>query len=552
MVFIAVALCAGLIVPMAEAQSSDSRATQQHQHPPQPSTDQTPDKVDQMPHGEHGAAPGEREGSGTAWLPDSSLMYAIHGQRGPWQLMIHGNTFAQYLTDRGDRGDGQFGSINWVMGMAHRDIGNGRLSLRGMLSAEPATIRGCGYPDLLATGELCDGHPIHDRQHQHDLFMEIAAIYERPLAGEVRWQVYGGPAAEPALGPVAYPHRLSAMSNLLAPITHHWLDSTHITFGVLTGGVYGKRWKTEASIFNGREPDEQRIDFDFAPLDSVSGRIWLMPTSSLAIQFSAGRLKEAEAGEDGGPRVDVSRATASATYHRLIGERGIWATTAAWGANTESDRTTNAFLIETNLAPDDRDAWYGRFEIAGKTAHDLDVPRSLVHDVDGDRTFTISKWQGGYTRYLAGWRRLQPGIGVTASAGVVPADLEAFYGRRVNPGFGVYLTVRPAVMSMAAMPVHSMDATHESPATAPMTHEHAAPAMVSPPRANERPVPADEPRLPVMPAERIIDPACADTIDLVNAPRASYQGKVYYFCSTADHDAFVKDPAAYLKKRGQQ
>jgi hypothetical protein len=207
-------------------------------------------------------------------------MYMIHRARGAWELMLHGNGFVHYLDDAGDRGHDQFGSINWVMGMAHRNAGAGRVGLRAMFSFEPATIRGCGYPDLLATGERCDRQPIHDQQHQHDLFMEIAATYDRPLRGSVRWQVYGGPAAEPALGPVAYPHRLSAMPNLLAPITHHWLDATHITFGVVTGGVYGEHWKTEVSAFNGREPDEQRTGFDIAPLDSLSGRVWCQARSN--------------------------------------------------------------------------------------------------------------------------------------------------------------------------------------------------------------------------------------------------------------------------------
>lgn len=489
-------------------------------------------------------------------------MYAIHGQRGAWKLMAHGNAFAQYLRDGGDRGENQFGSINWVMGIAHRNIGAGRLGLRGMLSFEPATIGGCGYPDLLATGEICNSEPIHDRQHQHDLFMEIAALYDRPLAGGVRLQLYGGPAGEPALGPVAYPHRLSAMHNLLAPITHHWLDSTHITFGVLTAGVYGDRWKAEASVFNGREPDEERTGLDFAPLDSASGRVWFMPTSNLAIQVSAGRLKEAEPGDDGGARVDISRVTGSATYHRLIGEQGIWATTAAWGTNTESGRATSALLVETNLTRDGRDAWYGRFEIAGKTAHDLDVPRSLVHDVDGDETFVVSKLQGGYTRFFEGWRGLTPGVGLSASAGFVPSRIEAVYGSRINMGLGVFLTVRPSAMRMAGMSSSPGMPAHGEPTTPTTMHEHpAAGAPSSPPRSPVRAPDrepgalerrASDPKLPVVPAERIIDPACANTIDLPNAPRASHQGKVYYFCSAADRDAFVKDPAAYLKKRGQQ
>jgi hypothetical protein len=416
---------------------------EQHQHQPpkqQPEPDHTQHETDRM------ALFPAREASGTAWLPDATPMYGIHGQAGPWELMGHGTAFGEFLYESGDRGSDQFGSINWLMGMAHRSVGGGRLGLRGMLSVEPWTIRGCGYPDLLATGERCGGEPIHDRQHQHDLFMEVAAQYDRPLTRSVRWQVYGGPAAEPALGPVAYPHRVSAMPNLLAPIAHHWLDATHITFGVLTAGLYGSQWKAEASAFNGREPDEERAGFDLAPLDSVSGRMWFLPTANLAMQVSAGRLTEAETGEDGGPRLDVTRVTASATYHRPFEDGGIWATTGAWGRNAEEDHATHAFLVETNLTRADRDTWFGRFEIAGKTAHDLDVPHSLVHDVEGTETFTVAKLQAGYTRYLLTWNGLRPGIGVSASAGFVPRALETVYGRRVNAGFGVFLTVRPAAM----------------------------------------------------------------------------------------------------------
>lgn len=411
---------------------------------------------------EQGAPSHSREGSGTAWLPDLSPMYAIHQTRGGWQLMFHGNGFLQYLNDGGDRGHDQVGSINWVMGMATRNAGGGRLGLRGMFSLEPATIGGCGYPDLLASGERCDGEPIHDQQHQHDLFMEVAASYDRPLRGTTRWQVYGGPAGEPALGPVAYPHRVSALPNLLAPITHHWLDASHITFGVVTGAVYGARWKAEASVFNGREPDERRTGFDLAPLDSVSGRVWFLPTPNLALQVSAGRLTEAEPGHDGGPAVDVTRTTASLTHHRPIGTDGIWASTAAWGRNTEAGEATNALLLETNLTLHDRDTWYGRFEIVGKDAHDLDVHREAV--------FTVAKLQGGYTRYLSSLRGMKPGIGVTASAGFVPDSLRPFYGRRVNPGVGVFVTLRPAMMPMVSAGAGA--APPAQPAKAPQPHVH--------------------------------------------------------------------------------
>ena len=237
-----------------------------------------------------------REGSGTAWLPDNSPMYAIHWQRGPWQIMFHENAFLQSLQESGDRGASQTGSINWVMGMAQRNVGPGRINFRAMVSGEPWTIGGCGYPDLLASGEVCEGQQIHDRQHPHDLFMELAATYDAPLSGQTRWQLYGGPVGEPALGPVAYPHRLSAMPNPIAPVSHHWFDSTHVSFGVVTAGVYGDRWKAEGSAFNGREPDENRKDFDFGSLNSFSGRFWFLPTANVALQVSAGAIERSRSG----------------------------------------------------------------------------------------------------------------------------------------------------------------------------------------------------------------------------------------------------------------
>jgi len=381
-----------------------------------------------------------RDGSGTSWLPDETPMYALHRQAGAWTLMAHGNAFVQYLHESGRRGSQQLGSINWFMGMADRTVGSGHLGLRAMVSLEPWTVRGCGYPDLVASGEVCRGEAIHDRQHPHDLFMELAATYDRPLAGDVRLQVYGGPAGEPALGPVAFPHRISAMPGPLAPITHHWFDATHITYGVVTGGFYGTRWKAETSLFNGREPDEHRTTLDFGAMDSWSGRVWLLPTNRWALQLSAGRLPEAEAGHDGGARIDVNRVTASATYHRRGGDGDIWASTIGWGRNHErSSDATNAFLAETSFTLAERDTWFGRLEVSQKSGHDLAI--------ESDDSFTVAKLQAGYTRYFAASNGLKPGVGGALSAGIVPASLTPFYGRRVNLGFGVFVTLRPAALA---------------------------------------------------------------------------------------------------------
>jgi len=420
-------------------------AAQEHQHDPaappaKPGVEQVHD------HGQTAAGPTlfpAREASGTGWLPDLTPMYALHGRAGSWELMAHGNVFVQLLHESAPehRGATQAGSINWVMGMARRRVGAGRVGLRTTLSLEPATIPGCGYPDLLATGEFCDGDSIHDRQHPHDLFMELAAEYERALRGQLRWQVYAGLAGEPALGPVAFPHRLSAMPNLLAPTGHHWLDATHITYGVVTAGVFTPRWKAEASVFNGREPDENRWDLDLAVLDSFSGRFSVAPSPGLVLQVSAGHLTEAEAAHGATPRVDVDRITASATYHRQLRPGSVWATTLGWGRNEESAQATHSVMLESSLGLEDRHFWYGRLEVAEKAAHDLHVEET-------DDVFTVGKLQGGYTHYLAARRGFSVGFGAEVSAALVPAYLVPRYGNRASLGVGVFMTLRPAAHGM--------------------------------------------------------------------------------------------------------
>ena len=244
-------------------------------------------------------------------------------------IMLIGEIITGLTADASEALPVLIGEITQMLVLAGLMWGGGDLTLRAMLSADPVTADECGYPDLLATGEFCDGEPLHDRQHPHDLFMELVGVYEAALTQDVALQLYGGPVGEPALGPVAFPHRISSLPNPIAPIGHHWLDSTHIAFGVATAGIYGRRWKAEASLFNGREPDAERYDLDLDALDSYSGRLWFLPSDRWALQVSAGRLNEAEVHEVGGPRIDVSRVTVSATYHRPLTEAGIWASTIA-------------------------------------------------------------------------------------------------------------------------------------------------------------------------------------------------------------------------------
>lgn len=376
-----------------------------------------------------------RDGSGTAWVPDESAMPGLMKHGSTWMLMLHWSVFAEFIKTTSDRGDQQFGSVNWVMGMAQRNAGGGLFSVRAMLSAEPVTVRKCGYPNLLQTGESCNGSALHDRQHPHDLFMELATDFRRPLSEHVALEVYGALAGEPALGPVAFPHRASAMPNPIAPMSHHWLDSSHVSFGVATAGIYGEKWKAEGSLFNGREPDDRRYGLDLGPLDSYSGRLWLMPNARWALQVSGGHLKEAEVGSDGHAE-DVNRLTASAMYHRLIGGR-MWATTFAAGRNSAHGRPTSAFLAETSLDVTRRDQWFGRAEIAEKTNEDLVLSPTVKAQV-----FTLSKLQAGYTRWSS-WQGMRTGIGGSLGVSIVPDVLRSTYGSRSPLDFTVFVTVRP-------------------------------------------------------------------------------------------------------------
>jgi hypothetical protein len=427
--------------PSPTTTASDS-GQPQHQHRPDPQQPQpAPQHEMQMQMAGPLGINMARDGSGTSWLPDMTPMYAVHRQTGAWGLMGHGSVFLQYIDESGPRGDDDFGSIHWFMGMAHRDVGGGPLTFRGMLSLEPATVGKCGYPDLLASGETCNGEALHDRQHPHDLFMELAVMYQRAINDRLAYQLYGALAGEPSLGPVAYPHRISAMPNPIAPVTHHWLDSSHIAFGVVSAGLYQQRWKVEGSVFNGREPDEERWDLDLGQPDSFAGRVWFLPTGQWALQFSAGHLEEAEEGELGEPRVNVERLTASATYHRRLRETGLWATTVAWGQNQEEERRTNALLAETALQLDAQNNVFGRAEIAEKTGHDLALPEFE------DTTFTVSKLAAGYMRQFRPVASWVPGVGAGLSFSIVPDRLRPVYDGRVSVGFTVFLNLRPMEMA---------------------------------------------------------------------------------------------------------
>jgi hypothetical protein len=258
-----------------------------------------------------------------------------------WQFMQDGVVFAEYNHQGGPRGGDEFIAPNWWMGMASRDTSHGRLTFTGMLSLDPVTVGRDGYRELFQSGEALDGRPLIDRQHPHDLFMQLAAVWRIPVGDATGFTIAGGPVGEPALGPVAFMHRASALDNPTAPLGHHTLDSTHISFGVVTVAVDHGPIVIEGSVFNGREPDDNRWDFDFGPLDSFSGRIWYRPTAQWEFQISSGRLKDPEELEPG----NLVRSTASAQWTRQAGAK-LSSVTIGYGRNDSDHGARSAFFVE--------------------------------------------------------------------------------------------------------------------------------------------------------------------------------------------------------------
>lgn len=290
-----------------------------------------------------------RDGTGTSWQPDTTVHLGLHEMSGDNMYMAHTRLNLGYDWQQGPRGDDGTLFSGMIMGSARYGFDTGSLTLRAMVSPDPV-MGPRGYPLLLAAGESADGvHLLTDRQHPHDLFMELSATYARTLSETDSVFLYAGWPGEPAFGPPAFMHRLSIMDSPEAPVTHHWLDSTHITFGVVTGGYVHDTWKIEASGFKGREPDESRWDIEPAKFDSAAVRLSWNPTEELALQVSWAKLTSPEALE---PHHDQKRLSASIIYtHPLengpLGD-GWWSTTVAWGRKQiVGDDPLNAWTIES-------------------------------------------------------------------------------------------------------------------------------------------------------------------------------------------------------------
>jgi hypothetical protein len=360
------------------------------------------------------------DGSGTSRLPGKEGgMHGLHINAGNnWMLMLHGYAWGVHTDQSGPRGDSKTYVQSMAMLSAEKETSFGRIQLKSMLSAEPL-MKNSGYPNLFATGETDGGEPLVDRQHPHDLFMELAARVDVNV-GSGSLFLYGGPVGEPALGPSAFMHRGSAKLNPEAPITHHWFDSTHITYGVATAGIAMRKLQLEASLFTGREPDEKRWNIEKPRFDSWSVRATWNPSPKWALQASHGRLKQPEFLIH--PDEDEHRSTASVHY---ASGRGLSAMLAFSSKNRDPGRTLNAFLAEANWDIDDHHTLFGRFE---NVKNDELFPDDL--DPLHETPFRVSKFQLGYAyRLPLGSGPFNLAFGGSLSAFATPSALDGAYGK---------------------------------------------------------------------------------------------------------------------------
>jgi hypothetical protein len=383
--------------------------------------------------GSFGAYPMTREASGTSWQPDTSVHAGRHVMSGKWMFMGHAVLNSVYDWQGSARGDERTFLSGMLMGMARRSVADGDvLQLRAMLSPDPLMGKS-GYPLLLATGESADGRtPLIDRQHPHDLFMELSASYSHHLRAADSVFVYTGLPGEPAFGPPAFMHRLSIMDSPEAPISHHWLDSTHIAFGVATLGYVHDRWKIEASRFRGREPDQYRYNIETGPLDSTAARLSWNPAQDLSLQLSWASLRNAEQLE---PGVDQRKWSASAIYTRACCDQGWWSTTLAWGRRTSAHGSLNAVAMESavKLGP----AW-----TVFLRAERVENDELLWTGGQPGPSFTVAKASIGAVRDFRWRERLALGLGGLYALDFLPGALGSVYGTGLPKGLMAFVRLK--------------------------------------------------------------------------------------------------------------
>jgi hypothetical protein len=386
------------------------------------------------------------ESSGTSRNPESWTMPMIMTKTGDWNLMWMGQAFAVDTQQSGPRGGDKVYSANWGMLGAVHKLGGGAFMLRGMVSLEPLTVTDRRYPLLFQSGETAHGLPLVDGQHPHDLVMELSAQYAHPFGEHGLWTAYYAPVGDAALGPVAFPHRASAMEFPQATLGHHWEDSTHIAINVATVGLNYGKWRLESSGFHGREPDENRWNFDigsggFQKMDSWSGRVTYQPAANWLAQTSYGDLHDPEASHTG----DVRRWTSSVQYSRPLENRDAWSSTLVWARNykTNGQYGTQAVLAETLLPVSKRNIVTGRFEWSQRDElFENDPATEEKLDLQtGQRAFRVNAYTVGYTRELNQFHALRSAIGANVTAYDTESALKPYYGEH-PVGVSMFLRFR--------------------------------------------------------------------------------------------------------------
>lgn len=394
--------------------------------------------------------PMTRNGSGTSWLPDNSPMYGYMFHQGNWMYMLHGAAFLRYnkqdLLDRGSRGDAKFDVPNMVMFMGQRPVGEkGLFHFNVMASLDPFSVGLDGYPLLFQSGESYKGQPLVDRQHPHDLIGELSVSYSHSFNPKTDLYVYAGYPGEPALGPTAFLHRPSGMLNPDAPLSHHWSDATHITFGVATVGLRYGHVKLEASSFTGREPDEDRYNFDKPRFDSYSGRISYNPSARWSFQASHGFIKQPELLH---PDEDVNRTTASATFStRGFGEE-FFNATASWGRNSKKDHAAEHSALLEGTYAHRRAAFYSRIEWVQKSGEELALE---APDFNAETLYPVNAFTFGMSYDLARIGQTRIALGGQLSLYSSSKALTDLYGDTPLAG-QVYLRIFPGVIGRTMGP----------------------------------------------------------------------------------------------------
>ncbi|MCC7153363.1 MAG: hypothetical protein IT161_02240 [Bryobacterales bacterium] len=380
-------------------------------------------------------------GSGTSVNPASWAMPMMMHPVSNWNLMWMGQAYLTGTRQSGPRGGGKVYSSNWGMLAAMRSAGRGSLMLRAMISLDPLTVTGKQYPLLFQSGETANGKPIVDGQHPHDFLMELGIHYARPVGEKALINVYYAPVGDAALGPIAFPHRASAMELPQATLGHHWQDSTHIANNVVTAGwTYGK-FRLEASGFRGKEPNENRWNIDMGPIDSWSSRLTWQPGRNWAAQVSAGRIRRPETLHPG----DVVRSTASVHYTRPVRGALGWSASLIWARNykTAGRYATNAFLAESVVPVSRKNLLTARFEWSERDElfeSDHDLARQIV-DATGQRAYNVTAYTLGYTRELGSAGPIQAAAGFNVTTYAIAGALKPYYGSHPY-GVNVFLRLR--------------------------------------------------------------------------------------------------------------